>query len=239
MEPSELSRLLLELQELDSRLASLARENSLLPEKFELEKHDSLIEDIKAQLGNLKEGLSKLEHDQHKLDGELEVLSGKLKAEEEKLFSGTIMNPKELSSIQKEILLLRGKCDEMETGDLELMEEADQLRGEIVEKSKLLSEAESRRAAAKEAYELELGKNMDLASELEKEKESIRERLDPEILETYDKLLEERGGLAVVRIEDGRNCGGCHVEFSLTQIDKFQHEEGIFRCNYCRRILVK
>ncbi|MDD5447889.1 MAG: hypothetical protein PHO53_01805 [Actinomycetota bacterium] len=239
MEPSELSRLLLELQELDSRLASLERENSLLPEKLELEKHDSLVEDIKAELGNLKERLSKLERDQHKLDGELEVLSGKLKVEEEKLFSGTIMNPKELSSIQAEILLLRGKCDEMETEDLELMEEIDRLREEISEKSKLLSEAESRGAAARKAYELELGKNMGLASELEKEKEGIREKLDPDILETYDKLLKEKGKLAVVRIEDGRNCGGCHVEFSLTQIDKFQHEKGPFRCDYCRRILVK
>jgi len=49
----------------------------------------------------------------------------------------------------------------------------------------------------------------------------------------------DNDGLAVVGILQGRSCGGCRIDFSRTQIDKYQHEEGVFRCEYCRRMLVK
>ena len=81
-------------------------------------------------------------------------------------------------------------------------------------------------------------KKAEIAS-LELRRDNLKVRLSEDIVADYNKMLKEKAGLAVVPIVQGRTCGGCHIDFSRTQIDQFQHNEGIFRCEYCRRILVK
>lgn len=237
--PDETGRILLEVQQLDTEMLELKREIEGLEEKHRLAE---LLEELgrsgDSQAGK-EEELEELEHRQHKIDGELDLLSTKVKKEEGKLFSGTIMNPKELSNIQAEILSLRKKRDEMETEDLELMEGIDRMRLEVKGAKEASREAYSREQGARDAYNMELAEGEARLKDLERERDELLKSLDEDVRGQYERLLKEKGGLAVVRIDQGRNCGGCHIEFSRTQIDRFQHEEGIFRCEYCRRILVK
>jgi len=235
----ELGKRLLDIQELDTRIFDLQRQIEVLEEKHRL---GELLEQLEKTRGKLKaeEGsLSELEHRQHKLDGELDLLSDKIKKEEGKLFSGTIMNSKELSSIQAEILSLRKQRDEMETEDLEMMEEEDRLHLEVERARSQVEEISAREREARESCNEEFAEKENQVKEFEKDRDGLKEAVDEDTLAIYDRLLAEKGGLAVVRMEKGRNCGGCHIQFSSTQIDQFQHEQGIFRCEYCRRILVK
>lgn len=183
--------------------------------------------------------LSELQQKQRKLDGELELLSQKIEKEESRMMSGTIMNSKELSAIQAEIMSLRKKRDEMETEDLEEMEELDGFRLESKKAEELIARVTEQERLARKAYEDELAEKQRELAELEAQRDALKERLDPETVAIYEKLLEQKDGLAVVEIIQGRSCGGCRIEFSRTQIDRFQHEEGVFRCEFCRRMLVK
>jgi hypothetical protein len=230
---------LLAVQALDNELASLRREIDELPEKHRLAEINERLETSKAAEAVKESDLEEMKGRQLKLDGELDLLVSKMKKEEEKLFSGTIMNPKELSAIQAEILSLRKKRDEMETEDLEEMESIDTLRHDMVAFGDDKRAAESEERAAKSAYETELAQLRERVAEQEGVRDELKSHLDEETREQYDKLLATKGGVAVVRIEQGRACGGCHVEFSRTLIDRFEHEEGPFTCSYCRRILVK
>jgi predicted nucleic acid-binding Zn-ribbon protein len=230
---------LLAVQALDNELASLRREIDELPEKHRLAEINERLETSKAAEAVKESELEEMKGRQLKLDGELDLLSSKIKKEEEKLFSGTVMNPKELSAIQAEILSLRKKRDEMETEDLEEMDSIDTLRHDMVAFGDDKRAAESEERAAKSAYETELAQLRERVAEQEGVRDELKSHLDEETREQYDKLLATKGGVAVVRIEQGRACGGCHVEFSRTLIDRFEHEEGPFTCSYCRRILVK
>jgi uncharacterized protein len=230
---------LLAVQALDNELASMRKEIEELPVKHRLAEINERLETAKAAEAGKESELEDMKGRQLKLDGELDLLVSKMKKEEEKLFSGTIMNPKELSAIQAEIFSLRKKRDEMETEDLEEMESIDALRHDMVAFGDDKHTAEGEERAAKSAYDTELTQLRERVADSEGRRDELKSLMDEETREQYDKLLATKGGVAVVRIEQGRACGGCHVEFSRTHIDRFEHEEGPFTCTYCRRILVK
>lgn len=217
----------------------MEREIAGLEEKHELAQLRERVEAVEGGLAEKERELAELEHKQHKLDGELDLISTKIKKEEEKLFSGTVMNPKELSAIQAEILSLRKRRDEMETEDLEEMEGVDGLRLEVRDAREDLERTTVEEKRQKDGYRTEMAELEARIKALEAERDGLKASVDEDTLEIYEDLLGRKGGLAVARIEQGRNCGGCHIEFSRTQIDRYQHEDEIFRCEYCRRILVK
>lgn len=239
IDPAEMARTLRGIQELDTRIIGLQREIEELEEKHLLDDIRAQLESAEQTLADAEAELTELEHRQHKLDGEVDLLSQKIEKEESRMMSGTIMNPKELSSIQAEIFSLRKKRDEMETEDLEEMEGIDGLRDKIRTSSGLIEQVTERQRRAREAYAADLAEKQHQVAGLESERDEQKVLLDPETVNAYEKLLEQKDGLAVVGIVQGRSCGGCRIEFSRTQIDRFQHEEGVFRCEYCRRMLVK
>jgi predicted nucleic acid-binding Zn-ribbon protein len=239
IEPEELAQTLRDMQDLDTRTFGLEREIEALAEKHRLGEISSELSEVRGSQASSEARLEELEHKQHKLDGELDLLVGKMKKEEEKLFSGTIMNPKELSAIQAEIFSLRKKRDEMETEDLEEMEAIDTISAEIASAREHSTLAEEKERQAKAAYDAELEEKRNEIASLSLQRNNLKVTLPPETVENYEKLLETKAGLAVVSIIQGRSCGGCHIDFSRSQIDLFQHNEGVFRCEYCRRILVK
>jgi uncharacterized protein len=237
--PGQLADVLREVQELDTRISVMNGEIEALSEKHLLGELAGELSEIRGAQASTEGALEELHLKQHKLDGELDLLVTKMKKEEEKLFSGTIMNPKELSSIQAEIMALRKKRDEMETEDLEEMEEIDRLSDEVVASKSRTAQIEDKERLAKEAYESELTDLRAEVASLERQRDGLKGRLPEDVLTNYEKLLATKGGIAVVPIVGGRSCGGCRIEFSRSQVDKFQHGEGVFRCEYCRRILVK
>jgi len=240
IDESELGSLLLSMQKLDTEILGLKRDIEGLAEKHNLGGLLEQLEKAKEAQAEARKHLDEITHDQHKLDGELDLLSSKIKKEEEKMFSGTVMNPKELGAIQTEIFSLRKKSDEMETGDLELMEAIDGGSAEVEKTGRLVEEISAEEKKARDEYDRELVKKEHLIGELEVERDKLKQEVpDEDVLDLYEELLESKGGLAVTGIDHGRNCGGCHIEFSRTQIDRFQHNEGVFRCEHCRRILVK
>ena len=239
IEPAELAGMLRRVQQLDTETIGLKRQIDDLAGKHRLDELRDDLESAGRTRGEREVELSELQQKQHKLDGELELLSQKIEKEESRMMSGTIMNSKELSAIQAEIMSLRKKRDEMETEDLEEMEELDGFRLEIKKAEELIARVTEQERLARKAYEDELAEKQRELAELEAQRDALKERLDPETVAIYEKLLEQKDGLAVVEIIQGRSCGGCRIEFSRTQIDRFQHEEGVFRCEFCRRMLVK
>jgi uncharacterized protein len=239
IEPEDTARTLKEVQEFDTKILGLEREIEGLADTHRLGELRAGLEEAEAALAAREAELDDIKLRQLKLDGELDLLSQKIEKEEARMMSGTIMNPKELQSIQQEIFSLRKKRDEMETEDLEEMEAIDALRAALKEAGEAVEEATRGEAEAKRTYDAELAEKQSEVARLEVERDELKAGLEEDTIAAYEKLLATKDGLAVVQIVQGRSCGGCHIEFSRTQIDRFQHEEGVFRCEYCRRMLVK
>ena len=64
--------------------------------------------------------------------------------------------------------------------------------------------------------------------------------LDPAVIERYEQLRHDLGGIAVARLVTG-HCGGCHLALSAVELDHIRHEppDALVLCGECGRILVR
>ncbi len=226
------------LQQLDREIRSLREELEGHPLREELDSLQQEERALSAEMERLRGEYERLRKRQEKVEAEIRSLEEKLKREEEKLYGGTVSNPKELRGLQAEVKSLRKKMDNLETQAIEDMERLDELRvplEEIESRHRELSSRvdEKRRALLEEENRV----NGELAR-LRQERDSLREGIEGELLEIYDKLMETKQGLAVVTVVEGV-CQGCRVELPGKEYDRFLRSEGLFRCPNCRRILVK
>jgi hypothetical protein len=72
--------------------------------------------------------------------------------------------------------------------------------------------------------------------EIKQERDAVVPRIDADVLATYEKLLETKGGQAVTRVRDD-TCTGCGVTISPSAEWKLRHGE-LIHCDSCGRIIV-
>lgn len=226
------------LQQIDTEIDKLETRKENLPERSNYEKSLAELKETQRELAKkIKEQESEGKK-QNKLEGELERISFKVKAEEDKLYGGKIQNPKELMSIQEEIKMLQRERDGLETEYLKGLDVLEQLDKEV----ELLNEQEKRFSTRtdelKIAYDEVLGEIDKKLAELGKRREEIVKGVEKGTYQLYEKLRKEKGGLAVALVKDGV-CQGCGVEISTEEEDLMFKEERIWRCEHCKRILVR
>lgn len=238
-DPVELARTIHKVQEYDTRIFGTIREIGALEEKHHLPELRAELQETNSLKDSTEAALDERKRKQLKIDDELALLTQKIEKDESHMMSGSIMNPKELVALQADLVSLKAKRDDMETEDLEDMEEIDRLREELNANNARIVDVEKTLADAQALHDSELEKKQAEITDLEQERDALKELIDPGTIATYEKLLSTKNGLAVAEILNWRSCSGCRVDFSLVQVDRIQHEEGIFRCEYCDRMLVK
>lgn len=227
-----------ELQKIDFRLDELNARKNALGEK---ERLDNLnIESSKASnvLKTKEESLKDTEHKQKKIEDELELLSEKIKKEENKLYGGSITNPKELTAVQSEVNFLKKRQDEKETEILEVLDLIDGMKAETENFSKKVKELNAEVFEAKKAYERAILEIEEELARLAKLREETIPDISPQHLEIYKELRKKKGGVVVVELIEGI-CQGCSTELSAKEVDKMISSDEFWRCPNCRRIIIK
>lgn len=232
------SQRLLELQETDRHIDQLEANKETLPEKGAYEEAATELEELQRELARKMKEHESEDKRQRKLEGELGRLDDKVKGEEGKLYEGKIQNPKELVSLQDEIKMLQRERDELETACLEALEQAEGLArelGTVSERERKVARATEK---AQKAYDGALaGLERELAS-LRAKRDQIVADIRPDVHKLYERLRKERGGLAVTTVKNGV-CQGCGLEISTEEEDLMYKEDRTWRCEHCKRILVK
>jgi len=171
------------------------------------------------------------------LDLEAQTLDAKIASTDERLYSGRVKNPKELSDLQNEAASLRRRRAALDDTLLEAMlalEEAE--RAEQQARSKLAAlqtQWQSDQAAlTDERHQLESS-----IAALSEQRNQMMTAIAPTYLEPYQKLRRAHAGLAVARAENGA-CATCGVEISDRLLNKARLSEGLTFCGNCERILV-
>ncbi|KAF0794107.1 hypothetical protein P405_04825 [Streptomyces sp. FR-008] len=231
---------LLDVQELDTRLAQLAHKLSGLPEHAEIE---SLTKDL-AQLRDLLVASQTEEGDcgreQTKAEQDVDQVRQRAARNQQRLDSGAVSSPKDLESLQSEIASLAKRQGDLEEIVLEIMErrEAAQERvGELTERAASvqtrIDEATARRDAAAAELEAEV-------ATATKERAVVAGSVPADLLALYDKLRAQQGGVGAARLYQ-RRCEGCRLELNITEVNevKAAAPDTVLRCENCRRILVR
>ncbi|NIV36524.1 MAG: hypothetical protein GWN58_45950, partial [Anaerolineae bacterium] len=207
----------------------LAMVNDGLGESEEVIQAQEAVVQTETSLGELRAELRALEL-------EIAGVNTKLKQNQDRLYSGRVRNPKELSNLQEEAAALRRRRSELEDGQLELMIGVEEAEAELAERQARSNQIEStwrdeqaRLQAEKEELEFRL-------AELEEECEGMRARIGAADLALYDNLRSRLGGTAVVRLKRG-TCTACGVDVPTSMARAVEHGDGMHNCPICGRLL--
>lgn len=180
----------------------------------------------------------------HKLQADLKDSELKLKSVEDKrksyhdrLYQGSITNPKELSNIEKEIGALGRQRSDLDERILELMDQVETAQTAQAAAEAAAHESDTRRAdavantqARRDALQLDLAQ----LSRSRTETAALIE--DKMLLKRYEDIR-AKAGVGIARIVDGA-CGACHMSLPSAQITAVKDYAAPQVCENCGRLLL-
>jgi len=208
------------------------------------------LKEIKAALGESKtlrqvqqalESAQKLARKwavrQHDLELEIQGIADKITRSEQRLYSGTVKNPKELADLQAKVAALRRRGQKLEDDLLEAMIEREEAETMHTQAQEHFSETRARREAQQTDLLAEQEVLQEELAEIEQAQAGLLPNIEPGDLATYQNLRRGKGGLAVVQVQ-GSACGGCGVAISPNREWKLRQGE-LVCCENCERIIVR
>jgi len=231
---------LLTLQDHDSAADRLRHRRETLPERAELTARRAAYDDLERRRAEVTERRDAELREERRLDDEVRSLQEKAKAEDKRMYSGTVSSPRELQAMQADIDQLLRHAREREDEELEVMERREALDTEVAEleaaQAALVSEMDTLVAAIAK-------QEMEIDAELSVE-EDARAALVPGIpeatLRLYEQIRVGNRGVGAARLV-GMNCQACHLSLPATEVDRIRHlpPGELARCEHCGAILVR
>lgn len=225
-------RALLVLQDRDRRLLSLAKDQEKLPQD-EARAQGKLAADNKA-VQAAHDALVECELQLKRI--ELDVGARKTTIQRLKVQQFETRKNDEYQALGNEVIRYEKEVDALETKELELMEQIDQLRAAH-------KEAEAKRAKTQVLVDEDIASIRQRAerikqdqAELSTERDQLAAAIPESILPLYQRLMKTKAGLAVAPMQDGK-CGGCHMKLIASTVVAVQTGKELARCEDCGRIL--
>jgi predicted nucleic acid-binding Zn-ribbon protein len=227
------ARQLHELQEVDLQIDS--KRQKLADVSSQIGESEALNQ-AKGTIVGEEERLAAMARRQRELETEVEDLKSKAAVAEDKLYGGTIKNPKELTSIQEQVKNYQKKIGEIDDSTLEIMSEEDTLEQQLSVRREEINRLEKEWKAEQESLlKQQAGLEAELAG-LEDARTGLASKIDTASLELYQLLKQKRQGRAVAKVELGM-CQGCRITLPVSELQKVRQGQEIVQCGSCERIL--
>ena len=223
---------LLRVQHHDQKLKALKKELAGIPLEEE-DIHEKLIADQEA-LDNAKAALQQVNIAIKNL--ELDVETRRDSITKLKVQQFETKKNEEFQSMGQEIKRYGEEIIELEDKEIELMEQAD-------EQKKALDSARAKFDENEHSVKDEIKELGQLKTQLESDvnaEKLIRmeqaAKVDPDLLDTYERLFKAKSGMAVVGLVDGV-CQGCHMKVTKSTAVSVRAEKQVAYCENCGRLL--
>lgn len=223
---------LLILQASDQKARQSARELDSLPRQRQTIKEKFLAAQDAYEKSTT--GLKMNEVERKKVDLDIQTKLAAIQKYKQQMLQ-TRKN-EEFQAFQKEIATAEQAMSDLETRQLELMEQTDVLQAAAA-KSKADLDAIRTRLEG-EARDL-AGRETSLKTtikELADKRAALIAAIDQDTVETYERILTKKGDAAVVPLNH-EVCGGCHMKVTATTAGNTKANQAIVHCDHCGRIL--
>jgi predicted nucleic acid-binding Zn-ribbon protein len=222
---------LYQLQEID--LESEASEQTLSQLSRQVGDNRVVVE-AQDRLTLAQQQLAELKRRQRSAEGDIDDLVTKITAVEKQLYGGRIMNPKELSSLQHEVELLKAKRDQLETKALEIMDQVESTEASVTATTGEFNKLEAEWHQQQQQLSTDIEALKSKLSDLKEKRQRHLAEIDSWAVTVYDTLRKQKGQ-AVVRIEQGI-CRGCRISLSVSELQQAR-SGNLVQCSSCGRIL--
>lgn len=142
----------------------------------------------------------------------------------------------EFRAMGNEIERYEKEIQQIEDQELELMDQAEKLKGELsIEEKKA---AGARDSIARQMTDLEeKSKTLDgQLNQLTAERTELAGKVEEELLSRFERLFASKGDAAVVALEH-EVCTGCHMKVTTQTAHRVKNGKEIVSCEQCGRIL--
>ena len=234
----------------DSRIESLGtqreeRNNRLTETQNELNSINVESASLEGEIQVLGEQIEQFAADLEKiLENEenllTEIKDYKSELNTQKKYQGQLLQVKtnkEYSALLLEIKGLKSKNSLTEDDILELMESVERAKNALANSQEDLAETKIRIHQEKQEKEAEQVEIQKLLEKERKTRATLAKNVEESILKEYTKLLNLRNGVAVISVEEGGICAGCHVALTPQMFAEVKAGKYLHRCPTCFRFL--
>ena len=225
--------LLYRLQQIDDEIA---QKKQRLGEVLRLQKESKALAEARLRSQSAASELQQHRTQQQDLNLELRGLNDKVKRSEDRLYSGLVKNPKELSDLQHEIESLKRRRSGVEDELLEAMIMVEEAQEANDETAATLERLETEWAASQEKLQGEQAVLVRDINELTRHRKDHTQSIPTQFLAAYDNVMKRGMGSAVAPLINNR-CRGCQVTVPANLV-KAADEGKLVYCDNCSRILV-
>jgi predicted nucleic acid-binding Zn-ribbon protein len=225
---------LYDLQQIDSKIdANVSRTsylNQLLSDTSQLETARQAVSDAEAALVAARSQLKDLESTAQKQQQHANDL-------EKKLYGGQIKGNKEMAAAQSEIETFRQRKKETDDQTVEAMLTLEDAEAGLKTAKEKLAQTEKEVDQGNAGHRKELGQlQTDLTGLQTQRVKDLRMVMPPDV-PVYEKLRQQKQGVAVAEVIYGKMCGKCRVELPMAKQREVKGGTTLVTCPNCGRIL--
>lgn len=219
------------LQQIDSKIDQASQRLNVIQQTLA---HDSELMAAQARHAAAETAKHEAERALRQIDAEAAAQKIKIEQAESSLYSGRVQNPKELQELQNDVASLKRYLGTLEDRQLEAMIAQEDALQSFDAASSVLQSVEARVLSQNTTLSGERDTLRHQLARLDTERQAVYATLPAPDLEQYEKLRQQRHGVAVTTISDGA-CDSCGAPLppGLSQ----QSKTLLTHCPGCGRIL--
>src|SRR5579872_5439555 len=233
MSATQIAATLYQLQQIDLELDRLTTEQQTLSNSLQ---GNSTLQKARTEHTTAQQQLRASQQAQKEAEWTLEDLSRRLGMQEQRLYNGTVSNPKELASLQQEVQRLRAQQSRQEDRVLEIIETTEALQETAQRKATALQQAE-------ETWQKENAAMILHREQLEVRKQETQARrttfaggIEAALLSRYEAMRRTKQGRAISKVEQS-SCQWCRVILTPSELQRVRINNDLQTCSNCGRIL--
>ena len=233
MSTVQVTSTLFQLQQIDLELDRLTAEKQSVIQALQ---GNSTLHEAQAAYTLAQQQLHTCEQAQKEAEWSLEDISRRLGTQEQRLYSGTGVNSKDLNSLQQEVQRLRAQHHRQEEVVLEVMDTTETLQETVQRRLRELQKVEE--DWQKESTTL-VGRREQLEArqqETQEKRTQLATTIAPALLQRYNIMRKAKQGRAVSKVEQG-SCQWCRVILTPSELQHVRVSSDLQTCTNCGRIL--
>jgi predicted nucleic acid-binding Zn-ribbon protein len=228
---SELQNLL-ELQQVDARIAAVRAEVAALPK--EVARIESKLAGSKAAVEAAQAAMKADETARRKHESDIKDQQEKISKYRDQ--SLKVKTNQEYKALLTEIEHAEGEIRKLEDKILEIMVAADARKEGLKQAEATLKADTAANEKEKEHARQQTAEDEKQLDELNTQRKQLRAGVGEETLTHYDRVLKLRGSVMAAVYED-ESCSGCRVRLRPQVFQDVMSNDQIVTCFYCNRIL--
>jgi predicted nucleic acid-binding Zn-ribbon protein len=224
--------ILLKLQKIELETASV---QSLFDDQpRQLSQLETRLDDFKNNIAEAEARLKQLQQSYRSHESDAQIYQSRIEKSNEKL--KLVKTNKEYQSFLMEIDELKELQSQIEDKMLEHLVEIDEAEAQIATKQEEFKRLSSETKSEQDKIRDESEKHRKRLARLGIKREEIVAGIEPGLLQTYNTVKKNVGGIAIAIVKDAI-CQGCNVNIPPQMFNELQRFDKLFYCPHCQRIV--